>query len=150
MSFYSDQAAQFEATAEAIQTRLENDGAAMDLATYNTLKSQHDTLLDQANDMTLDDIQVTLAAMTVDQAQLATATKSLTTAVANVQRLDQIVAIASSAVSLAAAILSANPVTILTAITGAQTTITAAFPKPPAPAAPADGLAIAAAADPAP
>jgi hypothetical protein len=151
MSFYSDQAAQFLQMAQDIQTRLTNEGAAMDGITYTSLEEQRDTLQDKADAMITADIQATLAQLKVDQPRLAACTASLVDAVKTVKKFDQIVAIVSSAVVLATAIASANLGGIASAVVGAEQAVAAALPKAQVIAMPAaesgNGLAIAASGD---
>lgn len=146
MSFYSDQAAQFEQTAQTIEDRLSNEGATMDDATYSGLEAQKDTLLDKANTMILADVQAQLAQLKIDQTQLAKCTKDLNDAVKNVKRFDQVLAIVSAAVTLATALASADPGKIFSAVEGAEKAVAAAVAKPAANGA-AGGLSIAASGD---
>jgi hypothetical protein len=146
MSFYSDQAAQFEQTAQTIQDRLSNEGATLDDATYGSLEAQRDALLDKANTMILADVQAQLAQLKIDQTRLAKCTKDLNDAVKNVKRLDQVLAIVSAAVTLATALASADPGKILDAIGSGEKAVAAAFAKPAANGV-AGGLSIAASGD---
>jgi hypothetical protein len=129
MSFYSDQAKQFQQTAANLQDRLTNDGAALDQATYDSLQDQRDALQDQAEAMIAADLKGTLAQLTVDQPRLAKCTASLTDAVKAVKRFDQIAALVSAAVVLTTAICSADPGAVFSALVGAEQAVAAVVPK---------------------
>ena len=109
MSFYSDQATQFQQMAASIQTRLTNEGSNLDATTYASLEDQRDALLDNVNAMVTADIQATLAQLKLDQPRLAQCTASLNAAVKTLQKFDQIAAVVAAAVTLATAIASADP-----------------------------------------
>jgi len=146
MSFYSDQATQFEQTAQTIQDRLSNEGSTLDDATYSSLEAQRDALLDKVNTLALADIQAQLAQLKIDQTELAKCTKDLNDAVKNVKRLDQVLAIVSAAVTLATALASADPGKILDAIGSVEKAVAGAVAKPAANGV-AGGLSIAASGD---
>ena len=129
MSFYSDQASQFEDLAADIQTRLTNQGATLDDAAYANLEAQRDALLDKASQMILADVQATLTQLKVDQPRLAQCTTSLVNAAKNIKTFDKYAAIISAAVTLATEIASANLGGIASAIVGAEQAI-AAVVKP--------------------
>ena len=101
MSFYSDQAAEFQQMAQGIQTRLTNDGASMNDAAYSLLEKQRDMLLDQANVMIDADIKGTMAQLKADEPRLKACTTSLLHAVKNVKTFDQFAAIVGAGVELA-------------------------------------------------
>jgi hypothetical protein len=138
MSFYYDQAQQFLEAAEALQTRLTNEGSTLDNAAYTSLGKQRDALLDQANAMIAADLKGTLAQLKLDQPRLAKCTASLNAAVKTLKRFDRVAAIVTAAVSLATAIACADPAAIVAAIAGAEKAITGTpvAPTSPNPAAP--------------
>lgn len=129
MSFYSDQAGQFEDLAADIQTRLTNQGATLDDAAYANLEAQRDTLLDKASQMILADVQATLTQLKVDQPRLAQCTTSLVNAAKNIKTFDKYAAIIGAAVTLAKAIASADLGGITSGIVGAEQAV-AAVVKP--------------------
>jgi hypothetical protein len=129
MSFFSDQAKQFQQMAANIETRLTNAGSTLDDATYADLEKQRDALLDKVDAMITADIQATLDQLKVDQPRLAQCTASLNNAVNTLKKFDQIVAIVAAAVTLATAIVSASPGAIASAVVGAEKAVTAALPK---------------------
>jgi hypothetical protein len=130
MSFYSDQAAQFEQMASDIETRLTDEGSTLDDATYTSLEWQEETLQDNADTMIADDIQTTLAQLKVDEPRLAKCTASLVDAVKTVKTFDQVAALVSAAVTLAMAIASADPGAIANAVEGAEKAVVSALAKP--------------------
>jgi hypothetical protein len=129
MSFYSDQAKQFQQIAAGIETRLANDGSTLDAATYASLEKQRDALLDKVDAMLTDDIQVALAVLKVDQQRMAQCTTNLNAAVKALKKFDQIAAIVSAAVCLATAIASADPGAIAAALVGAEKAVAGAAGK---------------------
>jgi hypothetical protein len=129
MSFYSDQAKQFEQMASDIETRLINESKTLDEATYASLEAQRDELLAKADDMTAADIKGTLAGMKVDQTRLAKATQDLADAVKKIKRFDQITAIVSAAVGLATAIASGDAGAVFSALEGAEKAVADVLPK---------------------
>jgi hypothetical protein len=130
MSFYSDQATQFQQIAASIQTRLTNEGSTLDATTYTSLEDQRDALLDNVNAMVTADIQATLAQLKLDQPRLAQCTASLNAAVKTLQKFDQIAAVVAAAVTLATAIASADPGAIASAVVGAEKAVTGMLAKP--------------------
>jgi hypothetical protein len=150
MSFYSDRAANFSQMAKDIETRLANEGATMDPATYKKLGAQEEDLNDQANAMIVADIKGTLAGLNVDQPRLAKCTDTLNAAVKTLKRFDQVAAVVAAAITLATACASGDPGAIASAVVGAEKAVAAATAKTPVVAmpAPAAGLAIAASDDP--
>jgi hypothetical protein len=155
MSFYSDQAAQFEQTAGDLQTRLDNEGATMDDATYKGLEAKANALEKQANVMIAKDIQATLDQLKLDEARLTQCTNTLQAAVKTLKKFDQLAAVVAAAITFATALASGDPGAIATAVVGAEKAVAAAAAKTPvvpiaAPGAAAGpGLAIAASDDPA-
>jgi hypothetical protein len=154
MSFYSDQAAQFEQMAGDLQTRLDNEGATMDDTTYKGLEAKANALEKQANAMIAKDIQATLDQLKLDEARLTQCTNTLQAAVKALKRFDQLAAVVAAAITFATALASGDPGAIATAVVGAEKAVAAATAKTPvvpiAPAAaPGAGLAIAASDDPA-
>lgn len=141
MSFYSDQAGQFEQMAADIQARLTNQGASMDDATYSSLAEQRDALLDKANAMVIADLQATLEQLEIDQTQLAQCTATLVDAMKKVKAFDKYAALVAAAVTLATAIASADPGAIASAIAGAVKAVASAVAKPESPATGATGSA---------
>jgi hypothetical protein len=130
MSFYSDQAAEFQQMAQGIQTRLTNEGRTMDDAAYSLLEKQRDMLLDQTNAMIDADIKGTLAQLKADEPRIKACTASLVQAVKNVKTFDQFAAIVGAGVELAVAIVSANPGSIAAAVLGAEKAVADAISKP--------------------
>jgi hypothetical protein len=130
MSFFSDQAKQFQQTAANLQDRLSIDGGGLDGATYTSLEDQRDALQDQAEAMIAADLKGTLAQLTVDQTRLAQCTKSLSDAVKEVKRFDQIAGLLSAAVVLATAVAKADPGAVFSALAGAEKAVAAVIPKP--------------------
>jgi hypothetical protein len=130
MSFYSDQAAQFQKMAQNIQNRIDTANPKMDKTTRSTLEDQQDDLVNQAEAMIAADIKGTLAGLNADQPRLAECTKNLNNAVQTVKRFDQIVAIGAAGLSLATAIASADPMAILSAAAGAEKAVADALAKP--------------------
>jgi hypothetical protein len=150
MSFFSDQAAQFQKMAAAIQTRLTNEGSTLDATSYESLEAKRDTLLDQADAMIAADVQASLSQLKLDQPRLAACTTNLLDSVKTVKRLDQVLAIVAAGVTLATAIASANPMAIAGALEGAEKAVASAIAKPKVTEMPgdsSDGLAIAASDD---
>ena len=141
MSFYSDQAGQFDQMAADIQTRLTNQGASMDDATYSSLAEQRDALLDKANAMVIADLQATLEQLEIDQPQLAQCTASLVDAMKKVKAFDKYAALVAAAVTLATAIASADPGAVASAVAGAVKAVASAVAKPETPATGATGSA---------
>jgi hypothetical protein len=130
MSFFSDQAKQFQELATSIQARISSAGSAMDDTTRSNLEDRRDGLLDQANKMVLSDVQATLEQLKIDQPRLAACTASLNKAVKNVKTFGQVVAIGTAAFSLATAIASANPGAIVKALGDTEKAVTDALGKP--------------------
>jgi hypothetical protein len=141
MSFYSDQATQFQQMAASIQTRLTNEGSTMDATTYSSLEDQRDALLDNVNTMVIADIQATLAQLKLDQPRLAQCTASLNDAVKTLKKFDQIAAVMGAAATLATAIASANPGAIASAVEGAEKAVASAVAKPQVVAMPQTAVA---------
>jgi hypothetical protein len=133
MSFYSDQAKQFEQMAGEIETRLTNEGSTLDDTTYANLEQQRDTLQDKADVMITADVQAALGQLKIDQTALAKCTADLVHAVKAVKRFDQIAAIVSAAVTLATALASADLGGIASGIAGAEKAVAAAVKPQPAP-----------------
>jgi len=157
MSFFSDQAAQFQQLANNIQTRIDTATPPLDATTRSSLEDQQSVLIEKAEAMITADIQATLNKLTIDRAGLAQCTANLNQAEKTAQTIGQVVDIATAGVALATAIASGSPGSILSALAGAQKAISAVLPKPsvatmPAPAAtaPAQGniSTLAASADP--
>jgi hypothetical protein len=123
MSFYSDQAAQFQQLASNIQTRIEKAGSTMDEGTRTKLGKQQDGLLDEADAMIAADVQATLEGLKLDQPRLAACTANLNGAVQTVKKFNSIVAIGEAGLTLVTACVSGNPVSIITAMTGAEKTV---------------------------
>jgi hypothetical protein len=150
MSFFSDQAAQFQKMAAAIQTRLTNEGSTLDSTSYEGLEAKRDALLDQSDAMIAADVQASLAQLKLDQPRLAACTANLVNAVKTVKRLDQVLAIVAASVTLATAIACADPMAIAGAVEGAEKAVANAVAKPKIAEMPgdsSDGLAIAASDD---
>jgi hypothetical protein len=127
MSFYSDQAAQFQQLASNIQTRIDKAGATMDQGTRTTLGTQQDALLDQADAMIAADVQVALEGLNLDQPRLAACTASLNGAAQVVKRFNSIVAIGEAGLTLVTACVSGNPASIVSAIAGAEKAVSDAL-----------------------
>jgi len=123
MSFYSDQAAQFQQLASNIQTRIDDAGSAMDQGTRTTLGNQEDALVDQADAMIAADVQATLDGLSLDRPRLNACTASLNAAVKTVKTFNSIVAIGEAGLTLVTACVSGNPDSIVTAIEGAETAV---------------------------
>lgn len=130
MSFFSDQAAQFQQLADNIQTRITNAGSTTDDDTRSTLEDQRDGLLKQVNTMVLADIQATLAQLHLDRPRLSNCTVSLNKAVQTLKTINQIVAIGAAGLTLATAIASANPGAIFSALGDAEKALADALAKP--------------------
>jgi len=130
MSFFSDQANQFQQMAQAIQTRLTNDGAQMSDTEFGLFEKQRDQLLDKATAMVDADIQATLDQLNLDKAKLAACTADLLQAVKNARTVEKLAAIVGASVTMATAIASANPTSIITASFGAEKAIADALSKP--------------------
>jgi len=135
MSYYSDQAAQFQQMAQAIQDRLTNANPSPDNDTYNTLCQQRDGLLNQATAMITADIQGTLNQLKLDQGSLTQCTTDLKHALAVSTTWTQIINIAGAGLSLVTACASGNPGAALTALVAAEKAVVAVLPKKPAAAA---------------
>jgi hypothetical protein len=118
MSFYSDQAQHFLNMAQDIQDRLDNE--SLDTATYDSLEKQRDGLQDQANAMITTDVQAALAQLKIDKVRLAKGTADLEAAEKKAQKIEHLMAIVSAGLTLATAIASANPESILSALQGAE------------------------------
>jgi hypothetical protein len=136
MSFYSDQAAQFQQLASNIQVRIDKAGSTMDEGTRTALGKQQDGLLDQADAMIAADVLATLEGLNLDQPRLAACTASLNGAVRIVKIFNSIVAIGEAGLTLVTACVSGNPVSIITAMAGAEKAVADALksdatPKPP-------------------
>jgi hypothetical protein len=129
MSFYSDQADQFETLEENIQARIDKAGPSMDQPTHQALDKQQDDLLHQAKAMYADDVQATLEGLDVDRTRLANCTDALNRAVKTVQTFNSIVCIAEAGLNLATACVSGNPEGILSALVGAEKAIADALPS---------------------
>ena len=130
MSFYSDQAQQYEQMASDIETRLINEGKTLDDATYASLEAKRDELLHKVDEMIAADIKGTLAGMNVDQTRLAKSTQELADAVKKIKRFDQITAIVSAAVGLATAIVSGDAGAVFDALECAEKAVADVLPKP--------------------
>jgi hypothetical protein len=130
MSFYSDQAQQYEQMASDIQTRLNNEGKTLDDATYTGLETQRQDLEDKADDMIAADMKGTLAGMKVDQTRLAKSTQDLADAVKKIKKFDQIAAIVSAAIGLATAIASGDAGAVFDALECAEKAVADVLPKP--------------------
>ena len=130
MSFYSDQAKQFQQTAASLQDRLSNDGKTLDQAAYDSLQDQRDALIEQSEAMTTADLKGTLAQLKVDEPRLAQCSQSLTDAVKAVKRFDQVAALVAAAITLATAVAKADPGAVFSALVGAEQAVSAVVPKP--------------------
>lgn len=142
MSFYSDQAQEFTQMASDLQTRLESEGASMSLADYNSLDARCEDLQEKAESMNATDLQQTLEGLQIDTGKLKDTTDRLGAAVKTIQETDKLIAIATSAVTLAAAIVTADPVQIVQGVSCAVK----ALAEKDAPATSAGGVSLAASA----
>ncbi len=129
MSFFSDQAAQFQQLADNIQSQIDNANPPLDAATRSTLEDRQSDLEAQQSDMVAADIKGTLGKLSIDQTRLATCTLNLNKAVQTVKDINQVVAIVTAGVTLATAIVSANPGAIVTALAGAEKAVSDALGK---------------------
>jgi hypothetical protein len=127
MSFYSDQAAQFQKLAANIETRKKGAGSAMDDGTRTRLSHQQDVLQDQADAMIADDVQATLAGLALDQTRIAACTASLNRAMQTVKTFNSMVAIGEAGLTLVTACVSGNPESIFTALAGAEKAVSDAL-----------------------
>ena len=129
MSYFYDQAQKFLQMASDLEERLVNEGSSLDPATYASLDRRREDLQDQADDMVDADLKGTLSGLKIDEARLSQCTTDLQNAIKTVQRFDKIAAIAAAGVTLAMAVVSADPGKIFDALAGAEKALADAVPQ---------------------
>jgi hypothetical protein len=129
VSYFNDQAQKFLQMASDLEERLSNEGSTLNAGTYASLDQQREDLQDRADDMVAADMKGTLAGLKVNEARVSQCTTDLQNAVKTVQRFDKIAAIVAASLTLAKAIVSADPGQIFDALEGAEKAVADVVPQ---------------------